>query len=187
MTSIPTYVPLIPLPAPITSGSGVQSYTDPNGDVWVAANGVNGGLWKRARDVIRMRVYRSAAYNYPTAASTVPWNAITYDPYGCFNSSTYAFVAPVAGLYRVDTQVCVAFTAANQYVGLQFGVSGYGIRVNNYVGLASNQYAQGHDVVQMNAGDTVAVTAYTSIALAMPASAMNASDQMFLVKYEGTG
>src|SRR5215831_4318013 len=56
------------LPAALAAGAAFQSFTDALGDVWVAQGGVNSGAWKRARDVLKSRVYRVATYNLPTAA-----------------------------------------------------------------------------------------------------------------------
>lgn len=177
---IPTYVGLIPLPAPVTSGTTVQSYTDPNGDVWVAKNGVYGGNWNRAREVLYGRVFRNAAYTFPTAAGTnFPWNAVTQDLYGMWSAPT--FIVPIAGLWQYDAQICVAFTAAAQFTGFQ----AISVRTNTYSSAAGNMYCHLHDTYSMPAGTTVGTAAYTSVALA--AAGLNNVDNYFTIKYVGTG
>jgi len=57
----PTSVPVNNLPPPVTSGSGIQTFIDVNGEQWVAKVGVYGGVWKRARDVMHAIAYRNAA------------------------------------------------------------------------------------------------------------------------------
>lgn len=182
---IPTYVPAIPLPAPVTSGSGIQSYTDPYGDVWVAANGVNGGAWRRARDVLYGRVGRTAAYNYvqntPTA---IPWTTpAQHDTYGMYTVAQNGFTVPVAGLWTVHAQLCITFTAVGQFLGLYVGPNH---RSNTQAGTTGNTYCHGHDVVPCNAGDVLTTLGYSGTAgLAM--AGLTSSDVYFTVKYEGTG
>lgn len=109
------------LPAPVTSGSGVQSFTDALGDVWVAANGVNAGAWKRARDVLHAFAYRSAAINSPIASTiflhdTVGGFVGSQDAYSLYNSATGAFTPPIAGWWQIYHQVGVTATAAGQWL-----------------------------------------------------------------------
>jgi hypothetical protein len=110
---IPTYVPALPLPAPLTSGSGVQSYTDPYGDVWVAANGVFNGAWKRARDVLHAHLYRNAAYTPNTSEAFLSFDS-GRDLYGMYSAASSGWIAPIAGYYRVEMQIAVNGTATGQ-------------------------------------------------------------------------
>jgi hypothetical protein len=178
MTAIPTYVPLIPLPAPLTSGTTTQSYTDPNGDVWVAKNGVNGGNWGRARDVLFARVWRSAAYTYSTTATNMPFDTVSRDLYGMWGSPVFTF--PVVGVYKLDAQCCVAFTAAGQFIGMNTGRT----RSNIYSGGVSNSYSHIHDLAYYNAGDQVAIGVNTSASLTCIAGS---GDTYFSIAYMGTG
>lgn len=93
---------VVPLPAPVTTGTTTQSFTDGNGDIWVAKNGVRSGHWYRARDVLHSSVYRVAAFSITTGATTLPFDTIANDPYGIYVTGTGQFIAPVAGLYRVE-------------------------------------------------------------------------------------
>ena len=116
------YANWVPLPAPVTTGTTVQSFTDPTGEVWIAKNGVNGGAWSRARDVLRARMYRSAAYtSVASTATRIPYDTVTYDPYGMATvaaaAGTQCFTIPVAGLYRLTSQTHIqgAATAGRSY------------------------------------------------------------------------
>jgi hypothetical protein len=101
------------LPAPITSGSGVQSFTDALGDVWVAANGVRGGNWYRARDVLHGSWYRSAAWNTATNSVTFIFDTVVSDPYSIYTStSTNGIVIPITGLWHFDMGLACTVSAA---------------------------------------------------------------------------
>jgi hypothetical protein len=180
------YTDWVPTPAPLTSGSTIQSFTDPTGEVWVAKNGVNGGQWLKARDVIYTRLTKTAAYTFPTTAGPVfPWDSVVRDVYGCFSgASGYAFTCPVAGLYRVDAMLCVTFTAVNQSLGIYLSGTNLKFRTNIVSPSASNTYAHLHDASYYNAGDTGLIQASTSVALALyPGS----SDNYISFQYVGTG
>jgi len=122
--SFPTYVDPIPLPAPVTTGSTIQSYTDPLGDVWVAKNGVNGGNWKRARDVLYGGYYRAAAWNLTTTTAVMLYDTVQYDDYGLYNTSTGAITLPVAGVWRADAMVAGNTGTAGQWVQVRMDATG---------------------------------------------------------------
>jgi hypothetical protein len=176
---LPTYVPAIPLPAPVTSGSGIQTYTDPYGDVWVAANGVNSGAWRRARDVLISRWYRSAALVVPTGSTLFQFDTSSVDNYGLY-VPTNGFTAPVTGHYdlylnfllgttspmlnvqpkKLDGTVlaCIQLVASgSQYLGVAVGGIYYLNKADQilpYVyGSASNNFSTGN-------GNTFATFAY---------------------------
>ena len=119
MTMVPTYAPINDLPAPVTSGSTIQTFTDVYGDVWVAANGVYGGAWRRARDVLALHVYVTVANALASAAFTkVNFNAVrtigawSGDPYSLWSTSNYSFACPLAGRYYIAARTGSGFTAA---------------------------------------------------------------------------
>lgn len=105
------------LPAPVTSGSGIQSFTDALGDVWVAANGVNSGRWRRATDVVKSRIYRNAAWTAQTSSTIMVFDATTKDDYTFYNTASGLYTCPVAGWYRVSSQMGVQYSTAAQSVG----------------------------------------------------------------------
>src|SRR5215469_5325493 len=99
---------------PLTGTAPFQSQTDNTGEVWVAKGGVYGGQWRKARDVLRARVFRTAAYTIPAAAANIPWDTVEFDAYGMWGGSgaSYSFVCPVAGDYQ-------AFAAVSANVSVQ--------------------------------------------------------------------
>jgi hypothetical protein len=123
MTVIPTYVPLVPLPAPVTTG-GTQFYTDPNGDVWVANPTVSSGAWARARSALFCRAYRSAAYSTPGAPNGVqiPFDTAYVDPYKLFTAPN--IVIPIYGLWLCGAVFEVQGTTAGDVVGYYMGIGG---------------------------------------------------------------
>jgi hypothetical protein len=188
MTAIPTYVSLIPLPAPVTSGTTIQTYTDPNGDVWVAKNGVNGGNWLRARDVLYCRMTRAAAMNLTTSQVTMPYDTTYRDAYGMWTPAQNGVLAPVAGLYRADVVLCGAFTATGQTMNIQINLIGGGgyTRINRQSAFAGNTYVESHDEIFMpTPGTYLGVGVYASATLAL--AGLNNFDNYFTIQYMGTG
>jgi hypothetical protein len=124
-TEFAAYVPLIPLPAPVTSGSAIQVYTDPYGDVWVAKNGVDSGNWHRARDVLYCRITRTAAYTLPASPNGVamPWDGAVagQDKYGMYNGT--GITVPIGGIWMFGAVIELNNTAVNQVLGYYVGAS----------------------------------------------------------------
>jgi hypothetical protein len=107
-------------PPPVTAGTGVQSYIDQSGEVWVAMVGVNGGAWKRARDVLHAQWTRTAAaWNAGTAMAAFAYNQVVNDPYGMYTAAG-GFVAPIAGLWRLVAAAGATATATGQW--FQIGI-----------------------------------------------------------------
>ena len=123
------------LPAPVVSGSGVQSFTDTLGDVWVAANGVYSGAWKRARDVLHSRISRIGAWNTSTTAVQFSYDTINYDVYGMYSAG--GWITPIAGIYQYTAAICFGAQATGAFceVGLRIGASSIAV---NSVGAASS-------------------------------------------------
>lgn len=93
-----SYAELNVLPAPVTTGTTIQSFIDTNNELWVAKNGVKGGNWLKARDALHACVYRAAAYTPPTAISAFGADTVLHDAYGIWTGTpTNAFTLPVAG------------------------------------------------------------------------------------------
>jgi hypothetical protein len=155
--SFPTYADPIPTPAPLTSGTTTQSFTDPLGDVWVAKNGVRGGNWYRARDVLRCHYSRAAAFNFTNANVVLAYDTVNTggDSYGLMAGG--AFTAPVAGVYMWFLQVCGTATAAAQWfqlTGLNNGAFGWSQNRVYAVG-AGNVTLSVTDSQPLNATDTI--------------------------------
>ena len=108
------------VPPPVSSGAALQSFTDSNGEVWVAKGGVNGGVWKKARDVVHAFYNRSTAGTVPTAAGITKFDQLELDPYGLYNTTSGLFTCPVPGVYRLTATVGAVATAAGQF--LQIGI-----------------------------------------------------------------
>lgn len=106
--------PLATAPSPITSA-------------WLNAN---------VRDTINFLIYppivravyapgaSTLANSAWPAGSTVPLNAETVDNYGAFNTGTFTFTAPVAGIYYCYGQFCLGASAAFGSIGAGFSVGG---------------------------------------------------------------
>jgi hypothetical protein len=88
---------------PTTGGSNVATYTDALGDLWISKNGVNGGAWRRPRDVLHARMWRSAAFSLTATVTSLNFDTVERDPYGLYTGA--AFSCPVAGLYQVTTAI----------------------------------------------------------------------------------
>lgn len=102
---------------PVTTGTTVQSFTDAAGDVWVAKNGVNGGAWKKARDVLHASYHRSAAFTIPTGtAAILIFDTVENDDYTLLNTGNGIVTFPVAGLWSVDCTIAASPVAATTWI-----------------------------------------------------------------------
>jgi hypothetical protein len=184
--TINTYSDIIPQPPPVTTGTTIQSYTDPNGDVWVAKNGVNGGAWKRARDVLHCSWYRNAAFTYSTSNALFTFDAAVTDVYGLYVSGT--FTAPVPGIWLLHGQLGAVSTAVNQSVQLWLqGPSGTPSFCTNYSQASqagSILRALVANMVKLAASDTLIAQSGCSAALACQTAQQNT---FFSASYMGTG
>jgi hypothetical protein len=95
------WVPQAQRPAPVTAGA-LQSYTDPDGEVWIAKPGVYGGQWRKARDYLRCLVVRNGAWITYTTWSRVIWDAVDHDPYGMHVGNGFVR-SLIPGVYRYTT------------------------------------------------------------------------------------
>jgi hypothetical protein len=118
----------------------------------------------------------SARYTTVTAtslgasvATTIPWSTKDYDSHNAMNTSTGVYTVPVPGKYRVTARVRSAsatFTTGQAYA-LQFrkntvGQAQVALRYGN--GAAMLMDAQGSDVINCNAGDTIDVQVTSDVA-----------------------
>lgn len=162
------YTDFVPTPAPLAAGAPFQSYIDPTNEVWVAQGGVGNGVWKRARDVIKTRVYRASAYTLATAANVI-WvlDGTTRDDYGLYNNSNGLYTVPITGWYRFYAQVQAGTQAAGSYlqITLMTGAGG-GFAQNTvyYYGTGVFYTVQITDLEYLSAGATYAVSVRASTA-----------------------
>jgi hypothetical protein len=172
------------LPPPVLSGTGIQSWTDDNNDVWVAKNGVYGGAWRKARDVLHSRWYRNGAWSWPTAATVLTYDQPSYDPYSLYASAR--FTAPIGGLYYLRALAGYSATASGQWAATY-------PQLNGATMLASSQgWSTGvggilipaADLLKLNAGDTIQIQVRASNAIAGLTSQQYTS---LTVQYLGTG
>ena len=157
------------LPAPVTSGTTIQSFTDVLGDVWVAKNGINSGAWARARDVLYARWARTAAYTMPTGTAIFPFDTNLRDVFGIYVGASNWMVAPVSGLYDVKAQLSVTATATGQWLEQRLYTGSMAVIIQVMRAHASAAAVFSgivHATVYMNAGDNLAVANFASAALA---------------------
>jgi hypothetical protein len=112
------------LPPQLTAGTPIQSFTDYAGEVWVAKGGINNGQWRKARDVLKARVFRAGAYNFPTGGVPIPYDTIERDVYGLFNLASSKFTAPVAGWYSLGAKLAVGFNTGGNSVTQSYSING---------------------------------------------------------------
>ena len=156
------------LPGAISSGSGIQTFTDVLGDVWVAANGVSNGIWKRASNAIHSRVYRNAAWTAATSMATVVFDTATKDDYGSWNLTNGTFAVPVGGLYHFATMVSVSSQAAQTWFAIAVTRGGSTISQVNDSRASQGSWlfpTQLEDTALLSAGDQIGVSFQSSTAL----------------------
>jgi hypothetical protein len=157
------------MPAPVTSGSGIQTFTDVMGDIWIAANGVRNGNWYRARDVLHSRVYLNIATNLSTTPTLLTYDSASRDPYSLYNTTTGVFTSPVAALFLVTTVIKYTAQANNDYCIINFQVNGTTVANRSDV-TAARQAAEQQsgfltDRVYLNVGDTFRIVTQSNNAL----------------------
>ena len=117
--SIPSYSLPDNLPAPVTTGTGIQSFIGAQGEVWVAKAGVKNGNWYKAREVLHACVGRAGVYTPPTAVTLFGWDTVISDPMGMYiGNPTYGFQVPVAGFYHLNAQWYGAIATLAEYEGI---------------------------------------------------------------------
>jgi hypothetical protein len=110
------------VPPALGSGAPFQSFTDGSGEVWVAKGGVNGGAWKKARDVLTARWARSAALTIGSGSTPVAMDTVARDTYGLYATDRY--IAPVPGWYNVSGWLGFTPTASAQYLTVRIYING---------------------------------------------------------------
>ena len=155
------------LPPPVAPGSAIQSFTDNRGVVWVAKGGVNGGAWKRARDVLSAKWFRSAAWTLSTSRVVLAMDAMERDPYGLWVAGQSGYVVPIPGRWQGNFQVAAVATTTGQY--LQSAISKNGTMQRAFSGfasLATTLYATAIETLLLAAGDVLTMGIVGNVALA---------------------
>jgi hypothetical protein len=138
-----------------------QSFTDAQGEVWVSKAGVNGGAWRKARDVLHSRGYRAAALSLPAGTLNIPIDGVSpgRDPYGMLNTSTGVFIVPVPGFYLTVSRLNVVSPSAGQWIGHYISINGASsILAFLAPGMAVQQGYSLPFVVKCAAGDTLGMS-----------------------------
>jgi hypothetical protein len=178
----------MPLPPPITTGTTIQTYTDQNGDVWVAKNGVNAGAWKRARDVLHGRVYRTAAWNVPTAWTSMPFDTTSRDPYTMWVPANNGYTVPLGGIYRVTLLCSVVPTATAQAVAIQVQQNGQGqLESSAHASTIWGIDALSTGALMCVAGDVVSSQIISTPSLPLSLGTPVVGQNYFMIDYLGTG
>ena len=181
------------LPGQILTGSGIQSFTDALGDVWVASNGVNNGNWVRARDALHARWYRAAAWTVTGSIAAVALDTPNFDKYSLFGSNLYT--VPVSGLYLIYAGYSISAIAAGYFTNLMIRYGGpagtAGTRIQQQQstssGTATGTYIFSEITWQANAGDQFWMEAYSTSGGLPYTGTTGPSMTYFGIDYLGTG
>jgi hypothetical protein len=176
-------------PAPLTVGNG--SWQDGNGDWWISANGVNGGAYKRATDVLHARWYRNAALSLAINTLTnVVLDGKTQDDYALYVNSaaagTWAWMPQVPGWHQFIYQLSVACTASGQLINARMYKNG--VQVGHSFAWSTGANANTVTCIFSSncvVGDYITVTAYLYAALALNVG--NTANTWSECHYLGTG
>lgn len=175
------------LPAPVTSGTTIQTFTDALGDVWVAQNNVYAGAWKRARDVVSVKYTSTSVATSPATANTyfnVLYNVKGFDPYNLYNSATGLFTCPVPGIYYIKATYSCS-PAANISVTMQIYKNGAAGEATGTACMAVGvPMAQAYSLAQCVAGDTLA--GWGAVGQVNTPNRGN-QETMLAISYMGTG
>jgi hypothetical protein len=146
-------------------GPGIQTYTDQSGEVWL---GLNGGPWRRARDVLNVKYTRTAGFTLPATPNTpalLPWDTLIYDPFTVYNTATGLLTCPVPGIYLVRHSASFpsppeggSLTLMVYRTGVMFEITGAN------VGQQTTVIVQGVHFVDCAAGDTLATWLQSNLA-----------------------
>jgi hypothetical protein len=156
------------LPPAVTTG-GIQSYTDPNADVWIAKPGVYAGAWQRARDVLHSAWHRAGAWNTSAGSFAVfNYDTAETDPYALYVNGV-GWTCPIAGLYRPYAQLAFTATAVGQWIQVALNRAGtaFATRISATSAAAGNNlFVAADHLVKANAGDVLTVTQMAGAAVA---------------------
>jgi hypothetical protein len=172
------------VPPPIGPTDPLTRYVDATGEVWVAKGGVNGNAYRRARDVLHSRWFRSAALTVGTTATNLAFDSMVADPYGLWTSPQWTI--PMAGVYAITVQVILTATAANQGIQAQVAKNGVLTLQTSAASVASgNTWSATNDRLACAAGDVLIPRSQAPVA--MPAVVGQLLNTFAQLSYLGTG
>ena len=172
------------LPPPVTTGTTTQNFTDGSGVVWVARNGVNGGNWRRARDVLHAKWFRNAPLPLAVAGTNLAFDTMVFDPYGLWAGG--AFTPPVAGVWDLRALLGFTATAASQWASVRAILGGATISNSQmWMPVAGNSYVPMFTHKLLAAGAAVTLNGYTSAAINAVVGGEHVTYGEF--SYKGTG
>ena len=174
------------LPAPVITGTTIQSFTDVYGEVWVAKNGVYGGQWRKARDVLHAVIYRGSTWTAGTAAPgvVIPYDTPLRDIYGMFVAS--GFTVPIKGWYWVQATSNDNSTAAGTYVqGEIYQNAAQVTSLNHSTPISGGLSWSSYIDLYCNAGDAITCRSYKNGAANAPQ--FGQSNTRLEISYLGTG
>jgi hypothetical protein len=179
-TTIPPQ-PYVPPQAP--PATGYNGFTDPAGEAWISHNG---SAWRKARDVLHGKVYRTGAWNVPTSQGPFGYDTILRDPLGMWGlgGATNSFVAPIAGLYLATALIsCNVTTTPQIAVIVNTGTVAAGSTTGSQ-DVWGRVRALASTPAQLNANDTVQIWYSGS---AVTTGVASVFDTWFTFDYLGTG
>jgi len=177
----PTSVPINNLPPPVTSGSGIQTFIDVNGEQWVAKNGVYSGVWKRARDVMHAVAYRNAAYTMTTSQVVFPYDVQRNDQYGMWTPASNGFTLGCPGWWLCQGTICGGTSAGSQYIQGSICYNGVGASSDNVIqSAATGLFWRTQCLLLMPAGTIINLQAYQNVANAVSVGIITHLEVMYL-------
>jgi hypothetical protein len=173
-------------PPAVTAGSGVQTFTDQSGEIWVAKGSLAAGAWRKARDVLHASAYRAAAFNIGTAPGAIGMDTPISDPFAMHNAGTGVTTLPAGGLWQIHFSLGANSTATGQFLQSQLASAG-----GTLIGMGAAQSSMAtvisaiaQIVRPFNPGDTITTRMLASVSL----TGRNVIDTTRLqVDYLGTG
>jgi hypothetical protein len=174
-------------PPPLASGAAFQSYTDSQGDVWVAKGGIFSGAWRRATSSLYARWQRNAALTSATVAPAyLTFDSVQFDSYSMWQAASPGFVVPIPGLYRVGLSMTFTTTAAGQQLNAAvYQTSFRKMQFTTYSGAAGPITCTTTGIIKCVAGDWMGASAISSVALAYVVN--TAFNSWYEINYLGTG
>jgi hypothetical protein len=112
------------------------------------------------------RAYRNGALSIPISTATkVPLDTKSYDPGGCFDTTTGRYNVPATGYYQVNANVLLQVSATGTYTEIAGWIYKNGVSYAEVVSMPAVELYVGcalSDVIPCNAGDYLELFVYVS-------------------------